>query len=106
MTEHLELREGRQQLFIPFKDNNAGKELSPATISRWICNTMVESHAALEKSKSLSRTVKAHEVLAVCQGGFAECNEGQHVVKWSTFTSFCLRDLCSQADCLHKAGSL
>ena len=26
MTEHPELRKGRHHLFIPFKDNNAGKE--------------------------------------------------------------------------------
>ena len=30
MTEHPELRKGRRRLFIPFKDNNAGKELSAA----------------------------------------------------------------------------
>ena len=33
MTEHPELRKGRRRLFIPFKDNNAGKELSAASIS-------------------------------------------------------------------------
>ena len=65
MTEHSELRKGRRWLFIPLKDNNAGKELIPATISRFICNTIVESHAALEKSKSLPKSVKAHEVRAV-----------------------------------------
>ena len=32
MTEH-ELRRGRRRLFIPFMDNNAGKELSAASIS-------------------------------------------------------------------------
>ena len=33
MTELQELRKGRRHLFIPFKDNNAGKELSAASIS-------------------------------------------------------------------------
>ena len=35
MSEHPELRKGRRHLFIPFKDSNAGKELSVASISDW-----------------------------------------------------------------------
>ena len=41
MTEHPELGKGRCRLFIPFKDNNAGKELSAASISRWICAVLM-----------------------------------------------------------------
>ena len=63
LFEHPELRKGRRSLFIPNKDNNARKDLSAATISRWICKTIVISHAAFENSKSVS--VKAHEVRAV-----------------------------------------
>ena len=40
MTEHPKLRKGRRCFFIPIKDNNAGKELSAPTISRWICTTI------------------------------------------------------------------
>ena len=47
LTEHPELRKDRHRLFVPIKDNNAGKELSAATISRWICTTIVNSHAAM-----------------------------------------------------------
>ena len=36
LTEHPELGKDRRRLFIPIKDNNAGKELSASTISRWI----------------------------------------------------------------------
>ena len=64
MTEHPELRKGRHCWFIPVGGNNAGKELSAATISRWICTTMVNSHATLQNSKSIPGKVKAHEVLA------------------------------------------
>ena len=46
MTEHLESRKGRCHLFIPIKDNNAGKELNAAAISLWICTTIVDSHAS------------------------------------------------------------
>ena len=50
-SEHPELRKGRSHLFLPIKDNNAGKELSAATISRWICTTIVDSHATYKNSK-------------------------------------------------------
>ena len=63
LTEHPELRKGRRCLFIPIKDNNAGKELSAATIFRWLCTTIVDSHVAFKNSKSAS--IKAHVVGAV-----------------------------------------
>ena len=53
MTEHSELRKGRCLLFIPTEDNNAGKELSAPTKSRWICTTIVDSQAAIRNSKSI-----------------------------------------------------
>ena len=65
MTEHPELRKGRRRLFIPFKDNNGGKELIAASISRWICTTIVDSHASLQNSKSIPGKVKAYKVRAM-----------------------------------------
>ena len=70
LTEHPEVRKDRCRLFVPIKDNNAGKELSAATVSRWICTTIVDSHAAIQNSRNLSGSlkagsVKAHEVRAV-----------------------------------------
>ena len=65
MTEHPQLRKGRRRLFIPFKDNNLGKELSAASIFHWICNTLVDSHATLQNSYSIPGKVKVHEVHAV-----------------------------------------
>ena len=64
LTEHPEPRKDRRRLFVPIKDNNAGKELSASTISRWICTTIVDSHAAIQNSRNLSGSVKAHEVRA------------------------------------------
>ena len=58
ITEDPELRKGRCRFFIPIKDNNAGKELSAATISRWICMSIMHSHAAFQKSKIIPKTVK------------------------------------------------
>ena len=60
MTEHPELRKGRHRLFIPIRDNNTVKELSGASLSRWICTTIVHSN-----SKSIPGKVKAHEVRTV-----------------------------------------
>ena len=65
LTEHPDLRKDRRRLFVPIKDNNAGKELSASTISRWICSTIVDSHAAIQNSRNLSGSVKALEVRAV-----------------------------------------
>ena len=65
MTEHPELRKGRRHLFVSSKDNNVGKELSAASISRWICTTIVDSHASLHSSENIPGKVKAQEVRAV-----------------------------------------
>ena len=65
MTEHPELMKGRLCLFVSSKDNNAGKELSAASISRWICTTIVDSHASLQSSEKIPGKVKAQEVHAV-----------------------------------------
>ena len=85
LTEHPELRKDRRRLFVPIKDNNAGKELSAATISRWIYTTIVNSHAAIQNSKSFSGSVKAHEVRLVAtslQGRPTSSVEGRKMVKW------------------------
>ena len=58
MTKHPELRKGRCCLFIPIKDN-AGKELSAASISCWICTTIVDSHATIQNNKNIPGKVHA-----------------------------------------------
>ena len=105
MTEHPELRKDRRRIFIPNKDNYAGKELNAASISHWICTNVVDSHAVLQNSKSIPGKVKAREVRAVATSSQL-CNKVdlKAVMKaggWSsggTFTSFYLRDFCLQAD--------
>ena len=98
MTEHPELWKGRLRLFILFKDNNAGMELSAASVSRWICTTIVDSHASIQGSKNIPGKVKAYEVHAIATSlqHFKKVDL-QAVMKagrWSsggTFTSFYLR---------------
>ena len=109
MTEHPDLWKGRRRLLIPIKDNNAGKELSAVTISRWICTTIVDSHAALWNGKSIPGKVKAQEVCVVATSLQLINKVDLHTVmkagKWSsggTFTSFYLRDICTQADSIRR----
>ena len=111
MTEHPELRKGRRRLFIPFKDNNAGKELSAASISRWICTTIGDSHASLQNGKNIPVKVKAHEDRAVATSlqlfnkvALQAVMKGRKGSNGDTFTSFYLRDLCPQADSTRKTG--
>ena len=110
LTEHPELRKNRCRLFVPIKDNNTCKELSASTISRWICTTIVDSHAAIQNSRNLSGSVKAHEVRAVAISlqlfNKVDLHSAIKAGRWSsggTFTSFYLRDLCPQADSLQRA---
>ena len=110
-TEHPGLRKGRCRLFIPFKDNNAGKELNAASISRWICTTIVDSHASIQGSKNIPGKVKAHEVRAVATSlqpfNKVDLQAVMKAGRWSsggTFTSFYLRDLCPKADSIQKTG--
>ena len=83
MSEHTDLRKGRRHFFIPIKDNNAGKEPSAATVSRWICDTIVESHAAIAKSKSSQDSYSTlgscsgFLITALQQGESAGCDEGR-----------------------------
>ena len=111
LTEHPELRKDRHRLFVPIEDNKAGKELSAATISRWICTTIVDSHVSMQNSKSFSGSVKAHKVRAVATSlllfNKVDLQTVMKAGRWSsggTFTSFYLRDLCPQADSLRRTG--
>ena len=104
LTEHPELGKDRRRLFVPIKDNNAGKELSASTISRWIRFSCCHS-----EQQELSGSVKAHEVRAVATLLQLSNKVDLHFVmkarRWfsgGTFTSFCLRDLCPQADSLQR----
>ena len=113
LTEHPELRKDRRRLFVPIKDNNAGKELSASTISRWICTTIVDSNAAIQNSRNLSGSVKAHKVRAVATSlqlfNKVDLHSVMKAGRWSsggTFTSFDLRDLCPQTDSLQRAGPI
>ena len=96
LTEHPDLRKDRRRLFVPIKDNNAGKELSASTISRWICTTIVDSHAAIQNSRNLSGSVKAHKVRAVATSlqffNKVDLHSVMAAGRWSSGGTFYLRD--------------
>ena len=88
LTEHPELRKDRRRLFVPIKDNNTGKELSAATISRWICTTIVNSHAAMHAEQQeflwiCQSSRSGGDVIAAFQQGRPRSSvEGWKMVKW------------------------
>ena len=72
-----------------------------------------DSHAAIQNSRNLSGSVKAHEVRAVATllqlSNKVDLHSVMKAGRWSsggTFTSFYLRDLCPQADSLQRAGPI
>ena len=83
MTEHPELRKGRRRWFIPIKDNNAGKEFSAATISRWICTTKVDSHAALQYSKSIPDRSNSTATGAIVKNLASNVNLSHYMDLWT-----------------------
>ena len=106
MTEHPELRKGRHCLFIPIKDTNL------AAISRWICTTLVDRFSCLPSEQQVYPR-KGQSSCGPCRGTSLQLFNKvdlQAVMKagrWSsggTFTSFYLRELYPQADCIWKTG--
>ena len=80
LTEHPELGKDKRRLFVPIKDNNAGKELSASTISRWICHSeQQEPFWFCQSSRSKSG---GYIVTAFQQGRPSFCHEGRKMVQW------------------------
>ena len=94
------------QNYIQFKPKGAG-------VTLYFSPTIVDSHAAIQNSRNLSGSVKAHEVRAVATSlqlfNKVDLHSVMKAGRWSsggTFTSFYLRDLCPQADSLQRAGPI
>ena len=58
ITVHPKLRKGRCRLFVI---TITPEKSSVQPISSWICTSLVDSHVALAKSKTITGTVKAQE---------------------------------------------
>ena len=75
--------------------------------------TIVDFHASIQSSKNISGMVKAHEVHAVVTSlqlfNKVDLQAVMKAGRWAsggTFTSFYLRDLCPQADCIRKTRAV
>ena len=112
MTKHPELRKGRCRLFIPYEDNNVGKELSAASISGWICILMLwilmlpfrTARVSKERSK-LMRSVLWLLITIFNKVDLQAVMKAGRRSGGGTFMSFYLRDLCPQADSIRKTGT-
>ena len=114
-TSHPNIRKGRNRLFVPFRDNNQGKEISPMSISRWIVSVITEAYQERGQDQDLIRTLglRAHDVRAVAtslvrlQG--ASMEEVMSAGRWAsggTFSRHYLRDLVPQANQIARAGPI
>ena len=114
-TSSPDVRKDRKRLFVPFKDNNQGKEISPMSISRWIVSVIAEAYQEQGENQAIIRDlgIRAHEVRAVAtslvslQG--ASLDEVMTAGRWAsggTFTRHYLRDMVPQATQIAKAGPI
>jgi hypothetical protein len=110
-TKDQSVRKGRLHMFLPLKDVKPGREISSSTISRWICNTIIDAHNSL--SDPLPSGIKAHEVRAVATSlrlfSRTPLNQIIEAGRWhsgGSFSKFYLRDLVSQENSIKSAGTL
>ncbi|MCG7869396.1 MAG: hypothetical protein JAY74_23885 [Candidatus Thiodiazotropha taylori] len=90
-------RSGRKRLFLPLKGT---KDISPATISRWICEVIRLAYSKLSSSDLSFMKISAHEVRALSSSwaywNSVALDDVVRAAYWrsnSTFSSFYLRDL-------------
>ena len=104
------IRNGRTRLFIPTKGNH---DLKKSTISSWIKYTISHAYKSLSKHQIKLLKVKAHELRALSTSwAYTSSIPLEEVIKaavWSnssTFASFYLRNMGSQAENLRQMGPI
>ena len=104
------IRNGRTRLFIPTKGDHDLKKL---TISSWIKYTISHAYKSLSKHQIKLLKVKAHELRALSTSwAYTSSIPLEEVIKaavWSnssTFASFYLRNMGSQAENLRQMGPI
>ena len=99
-------RSGRKRLFLPLKGS---KDISPSTISRWICDVIKLAYADLSSSDMSFMKISAHEVRAL-SSSWAYWNEDVvRAAYWrtnSTFSSFYLIEIWPQLGRIHRHWDL
>ena len=104
------IRNGRTRLFIPTKGDH---DLKKSTISSWIKYTISHAYKSLSKHQIKLLKVKAHELRALSTSwAYTSSIPLEEVIKaavWSnssTFASFYLRNMGSQAENLRQMGPI
>ena len=104
------LRVNRSRLFIPLKGS---KEISAATISRWIGSAIKFAFQNLSDDEIQSLQIRPHELRALSSSwAFLNHTPLEEVLRaafWrseTTFSSFYLRSLATQKDNLNQLGPL
>ena len=104
------IRNGRTRLFIPTKGDH---DLKKSTISSWIKYTISHAYKSLSKHQIQLLKVKAHELRALSTSwAYTSSIPLEEVIKaavWSnssTFASFYLRNMGSQAENLRQMGPI
>ena len=94
-----DLRQGKELVFVSFKKGFT-KNISPATISSWIKQTVILCYELSDQEALTLHQVKAHDVRAVAaskafQGGISldQIMSACHWKSHNTFTQFYLKDV-------------
>ena len=94
-----DLRQNKQLVFVSFK-KGFDKDISPATISSWIKQTVILCHELSDQEAHTLHQVKAHDVRAFAaskafQSGVSleQILSACHWKSHNTFTQFCLKDV-------------
>ena len=94
-----DLRQGKELVFVSFKKGFT-KDISPATISSWIKQTVILCYELSDQESLTLHQVKAHDVRAfaaskVFQGGISldQIMSACHWKSHNTFTQFYLKDV-------------
>ena len=94
-----DIRQGKELVFVSFK-KGFDKDISPATISSWIKQTVILCYELSDHQAHTLHQVKAHDVRAFAaskafQSGVSldQILSACHWKSHNTFTQFCLKDL-------------
>ena len=94
-----DLRQGKELVFVSFKKGFT-KDISPATISSWIKQTVILCYELSDQEALTLHQVKAHDVRAFAaskafQGGISldQIMSACHWKSHNTFTQFYLKDV-------------
>ena len=109
------IRAGRLRLFVPYRRTRLRREVSKASVSRWITSAIKCSYEAADTATELrtAANARAHETraLSASWADFNKVSSDQILAAafWRshlTFSSHYLRDMTSHADGIYALGPI